>query len=481
MFKVGDKVRIISGSDNVQLKYIGRIDTIISIGHSDRIYITTEDDGDVYFKAEMLELITKPIRSTHMKIVNSKKTLTLTIPHNCRTKAQELIVKNLVKAGDPTKVTQYLNTFKATRNHKVELKRIKTEGNDLLQMVRKGRLTDKQHEMYNLNGEHTPIQAIDNWIGVEIECCIPYESLDLESSDGECNRCEGSGNVPDDEATYECEICEGRGTITKTDSEGIESENECDSCEGRGSHPDEDATCECSRCEGSGRDSDDEGESDGHRALSRYFKQHKVFFTSIKHDGSITPKAGEFAVEIVVLTRISNPKNLAKVCSLLKGLHATVNSSCGMHIHLDARRLVEEQVMEVGAKFRHALPTMARLVPKTRRTNNFCQLKVSPLIGDRYAAVNLTAYEKHKTIEVRLHSSTTDFNKIINWAKLITLIKDSKLKSKVDNLQELSDRIRMPQELLEYFTQREALFNGTKSSDVSIAAQDTDSSDREVA
>ena len=40
-------------------------------------------------------------------------------------------------------------------------------------------------------------------------------------------------------------------------------------------------------------------------------------------------------------------------------------------------------------------------------------------MNDRYYMINGTALKKYKTIEVRLHSGTTNFNKIKNWVELL--------------------------------------------------------------
>ena len=45
-------------------------------------------------------------------------------------------------------------------------------------------------------------------------------------------------------------------------------------------------------------------------------------------------------------------------------------------------------------------------------------------IGNRYHKVNLEAYSRHKTVEFRQHSGTTNFTKMRNWVlflhKLVT-------------------------------------------------------------
>lgn len=79
-------------------------------------------------------------------------------------------------------------------------------------------------------------------------------------------------------------------------------------------------------------------------------------------------------------------------------------------------------------------------MPVSRRNNRYCiglkhvsdeRIKsartideLKDMIGDRYHKVNLVAYSRHKTVEFRQHSGTTNFTKMRNWIlflhKLVT-------------------------------------------------------------
>jgi len=199
----------------------------------------------------------------------------------------------------------------------------------------------------------------------------------------------------------------------------------------------------------------------------------------VKSDGSIQAPEGYFAVEITVLTRFKNPANLKSVCLILQGLKATVNKSCGMHIHLDARHLTSREVKKIGQRFAKALPVMLAMVPTTRRNNTYCKASVSDLKGGRYYAVNLTSFNKYKTVEIRLHSSTTDFEKIMNWANLIQAISTSEIKKECNSVNELTDFVKLPENLVEYISQRTSLFSPT--SECSSQYLDNDSTDQAIA
>ena len=65
------------------------------------------------------------------------------------------------------------------------------------------------------------------------------------------------------------------------------------------------------------------------------------------------------------------------------------------------------------------MPLLKKLVPSSRLSNSYCITDKSSLRnGSRYYAINTDALKKFKTIEIRLHSGTTDFKKISNWIML---------------------------------------------------------------
>ena len=168
---------------------------------------------------------------------------------------------------------------------------------------------------------------------------------------------------------------------------------------------------------------------------------------------------------------------------MLSDLGAKVNKSCGLHVHLDCRKYTEPEVIEQAKKFGYTLDVLERLVPKSRRDNNYCKLEVGTPSGDRYKAINLASYRERQTIEVRLHSGTTDFNKIINWARLMHGILNSNLNEDVSTLAGLAARLNLDGELFNYFKEREKLFNKdmeVKVEDVQREAMDLDNTEEEV-
>lgn len=379
-----------------------------------------------------------------MKIQNN--VITIDLNNAGRTKQQKHIIQGLIKDNDLDKLLSYIKTFSSASRQNVSIDRIYTRGNDALNK-NIGNVLDKAKRFYDPSADHRPMSKNIKYLGVEIECFIPWDSVDMSVPNG-------------DNEEIECGSCEGSGTLTYSHRDtGHELEGDCPSCDGSGYVINEDES------------NLDNAINEAHYELKRIFKNNKIKFASIKTDGSIEASEDCFPVEITILTSLDDLSNLEKCCKLINSLGGKVNKSCGMHVHLDARHLNRNEVILIGAKFKKTLPLLLSMVPETRRSNHYCKSQVS--FEHRHSAVNLGAYEKHKTIEIRLHSSTTDFNKIKNWITLLNGIANAETLGPCTELNTLTQWVYLSEDLIEYFSQRIALFN-IVSSCTSEDAEDKD-------
>jgi Asp-tRNA(Asn)/Glu-tRNA(Gln) amidotransferase C subunit len=113
----------------------------------------------------------------------------------------------------------------------------------------------------------------------------------------------------------------------------------------------------------------------------------------------------------------------------------------------------------MGKRLGLALPVLSQMLPKTRLNNRYCKMAVGGLRGGRYYAVNLEAFRKYETVEVRCHSSTTDYRKIMNWVEIVRAIAYSDIKKQVRTVNDLTDVVRIREDVVEYMTQRIEHFN----------------------
>jgi hypothetical protein len=145
-------------------------------------------------------------------------------------------------------------------------------------------------------------------------------------------------------------------------------------------------------------------------------------WSRVAQDGSIRPVSGTVAHEVRALfPREMLEVRLHRLLTVLGSVGFRVNASCGLHVHFDMRGRSEAHVMDRARMVDKWLYALRELVPASRRDgNNYCKFGVSKT--DRYRAVNVRAFESHSTLEIRLHSGTVDYTKVLAWLRLCELL-----------------------------------------------------------
>ena len=116
----------------------------------------------------------------------------------------------------------------------------------------------------------------------------------------------------------------------------------------------------------------------------------------------------------------------------LEAAGAEVNRKCGFHVHFDASRMslkAIKNLFKLWLKFEDVLDS---LQPPSRRgnANTYCQTNLpyepfGALYPCRYRKLNIHSYFRHRTLEVRHHSGTTNPEKITNWVRLMARLFDA--------------------------------------------------------
>lgn len=152
-------------------------------------------------------------------------------------------------------------------------------------------------------------------------------------------------------------------------------------------------------------------------------------------DSSLT---GNNTFELVspVLEGEAGLKELEKVCWVLEYCDVKVNDSCGLHIHMDAADFNLQTWKNLALSYKHLERVIDSFMPQSRRQNYYCKslssisaadIQAAQNINDlraafgnnRYRKVNLEAYARHRTVEFRQHSGTTNFTKMENWVRFL--------------------------------------------------------------
>ncbi len=170
-------------------------------------------------------------------------------------------------------------------------------------------------------------------------------------------------------------------------------------------------------------------------------------YWKIVSDSSISPNADDIrrgweGWELVspILKGRRGLEEIKEVCAVLKTVGVSVNKTCGLHVHHDARDFQTETFKNIIKIYTRFEETIDSLVAPSRRGNNntYCQslleidieriLKqdnfqsIRAYYGDRYKKLNIESFVTHGTIEFRQHQGTVNADKIINWIKLTQAI-----------------------------------------------------------
>lgn len=194
-----------------------------------------------------------------------------------------------------------------------------------------------------------------------------------------------------------------------------------------------------------------EYEGYNHRDGHSYFK-----FTT---DGSVRGMADPIECVSPVLAGTDGKKMLKNACKTLNMADAKVNSTCGLHVHIGAAKLTNKQYCNVFVNYMYLEAVIDTFMAQSRRADNayyantlkdhkYCLEQAASINdvqngmnNDRYHKVNPMSYDRHKTIEFRQHSGTTNYEKIINWVnfcgKLVIWSKKNRLTAPVASIDEI--------------------------------------------
>lgn len=193
-------------------------------------------------------------------------------------------------------------------------------------------------------------------------------------------------------------------------------------------------------------------------AYERYNHTDNKTHYKFVHDGSVHNEAGA-GIECVspVLKGAKGLKSLKAACKSLNDAGATVNKTCGLHVHVGAQDLNNEQIVNVYKNYQKLETLIDSFMANSRRANNngYCQsikgynysyccspsTLASTMRHDRYHKVNPMSYGRHKTIEFRQHQGTTNYEKISMWVnfciKLVEWSKTNVFASEVSAISEI--------------------------------------------
>ena len=186
----------------------------------------------------------------------------------------------------------------------------------------------------------------------------------------------------------------------------------------------------------------------------------------LKQDGSIHPdnEDEDYGHELCLLAPQDTFKDVLKrACDVIRDVSGYVNNTCGLHVHIDMRTRICEDVLN---NFVSAQPILYGMVPEERRTGTWCKPIRSRKWDhrhDRYSGINKQAYRTHRTLEIRIHSGTVHFNKIANWIDILVAIAGAPKQVKsLRSIPKFAKWLNLPTALVDYIKARTHKFHPPK-------------------
>jgi hypothetical protein len=198
----------------------------------------------------------------------------------------------------------------------------------------------------------------------------------------------------------------------------------------------------------------------------------KVRYYSVTHDGSLRVSENRknealSTLEIPILDRATTDmKNITTLCTALNKVSSRVNAKCGLHVHIDCRHLTPVQVEALADRYLRALPLLEAMQHPIRRNSHFTKSarNFGDLAGTKYYAINVLPYyhtTSKKTIEIRIHSGSTNAKKIIAWCKLLQCIKDTEFEGEIRTTEDAFNKLpTLDPESMQNIIDRVALYAG---------------------
>lgn len=172
---------------------------------------------------------------------------------------------------------------------------------------------------------------------------------------------------------------------------------------------------------------DCQAESYGHQTRNHW---------KVVSDGSVY---GGWELVSPALKGLDGLRQIKAVSEGLAEIGASIDRSCGLHVHHDASDLSRKNIKDLLNFYIRWEPVIDLLMPASRRgnSNTYCRSisrwndrastinavnghrgSIYNFTGTRYTKLNLQSFHRHGTVEFRHHSGTTDVGKISSWVVL---------------------------------------------------------------
>jgi hypothetical protein len=186
-------------------------------------------------------------------------------------------------------------------------------------------------------------------------------------------------------------------------------------------------------------------------------RQHQLHEAwSSVYDGSV--RGAEVVSPILDEVRLNEASTVAR---LLLGAGGKVDRTTGYHVHIGAASLTHDNIANWYLNWNLLHDAIGVLVAPSRLNNGYCRPvsrdraevnasrirggNISDLNGERYQSFNLESFQRHGTLEIRLHQGTLNGTKAVAWAKFIDAFKQLSSTKLFNDISELGAGTKLQQ------------------------------------
>lgn len=223
------------------------------------------------------------------------------------------------------------------------------------------------------------------------------------------------------------------------------------------------------------------------------FKNNVHEFVQLVQDDSLRPeKDFKFTHELTVLApeNLIHPTLQRVLLAINHNDGSRVAKRCGLHVHLDMRHRDRKKCfynLTKAQTIMYAMNPASRISGiqadgKTKDTVYSKRIEFDDIDNaiaecnrhggreSRYFGINPLALDRHQTIEIRIHSGSTNFEKISNWIKILTNIVNhtEKVTKEFTKVEEFCEFYGFNDEMLAYMKDRVAKFKDKNGKHITI-------------
>lgn len=226
------------------------------------------------------------------------------------------------------------------------------------------------------------------------------------------------------------------------------------------------------------------------KSLDRYLKTCESF--DLADDGSIEPPDVSYrdkckgiseynTYELRLLIKEKNVHNVMQELNLaFKEIKPRVNKTCGLHVHIDARNRNRELMFH---NLVSCQDMFIRMQPGHRKENEYCERNSKKEFqfppsqnsyyfeeydnDQRHSVVNGHSYQKHETIEVRIHAGCVNPEQIGSWVEVLLEIvnQPKKLSADIKYFKDFKKHVSTGNKRALDYVQKRSRWFGTKQAE----------------